>query len=179
MGCSLANIKGLVDGSHTGPIGILCHRQDHGRARDSLRLTRHNGCVNTGPDSQATPYDEFGGEAFFEPLVAGFYARVADDDLLRPMYPDVDLGPAERRLRMFLIQYWGGPKTYGDERGHPRLRMRHAPFPVTPAAKDRWLLLMGQSLDDVATRQILDPAMREKLWQYLTMAADSMLNTTE
>ena len=135
--------------------------------------------MTTGPDPKATPYDEFGGEAFFEPLVAGFYARVAGDDLLRPMYPEADLEPAERRLRMFLIQYWGGPKSYSEERGHPRLRMRHAPFPVTTAAKDRWLLLMGQSLDDVSGEQNLEPAMRERLWQYLTMAADSMLNTTD
>jgi hemoglobin len=113
------------------------------------------------------------------PLVAGFYSRVANDDILRPMYPEEDLEPAERRLRMFLVQYWGGPKTYGEERGHPRLRMRHAPFPVTRAAKDRWLLLMSQSLDDVATEQDLDPAMREQLWQYLTMAAESMLNTVD
>jgi hemoglobin len=135
--------------------------------------------VTSGPDSKAAPYDEFGGEAFFVPLVAGFYSRVANDDILRPMYPEEDLEPAERRLRMFLVQYWGGPKTYGEERGHPRLRMRHAPFPVTRAAKDRWLLLMSQSLDDVATEQDLDPAMREQLWQYLTMAAESMLNTVD
>ncbi len=135
--------------------------------------------MTTGSDSQTTPYDEFGGEAFFEPLVAGFYARVADDDILRPMYPEADLEQAERRLRMFLTQYWGGPKTYGDERGHPRLRMRHTPFRVTTAAKDRWLLLMGQSLDDVAAAQDLDPAMREQLWQYLTMAAESMINATD
>ncbi|MFN8125534.1 MAG: globin [Candidatus Nanopelagicales bacterium] len=119
-------------------------------------------------------YDAFGGEDFFTDLVAGFYARVVTDDLLRPMYPEDDLGPAERRLRLFLMQYWGGPTTYGDERGHPRLRMRHAPFPVTQAARDRWLELMRASLDDNGAD--LDEESRERLWQYLVSAADAMVN---
>ena len=79
-----------------------------------------------------TLYEQFGGSEFFSALVADFYAGVAADDVLRPMYPEDDLGPAEDRLRMFLEQYWGGPKTYGEQRGHPRLRMRHQPFAVTP-----------------------------------------------
>ena len=87
-----------------------------------------------------TPFEEFGGEAFFQALVADFYRGVSADPDLRPMYPEDDLGPAQRRLRMFLEQYWGGPKTYGEQRGHPRLRIRHAPFAVTPDARDRWLL---------------------------------------
>lgn len=125
-------------------------------------------------DSPDTPYDRFGGERFFTDLVAGFYARVAGDNLLRPMYPEADLGPAERRLRLFLIQYWGGPSTYSDERGHPRLRMRHAPYPVTQAARDRWLALMDESLQD--TGADLDPASRDQLWRYLESAADAMMN---
>ncbi len=124
--------------------------------------------------SNETPYDTFGGEKFFTDLVAGFYARVADDDLLRPMYPEADLAPAERRLRLFLIQYWGGPSTYSDERGHPRLRMRHAPFPVTQEARDRWLSLMHESLVDNSAG--FDDNSRTQLWRYLESAADAMMN---
>lgn len=119
-------------------------------------------------------YDRFGGEQFFTELVAGFYQRVAVDDLLRPMYPEADLAPAERRLRLFLMQYWGGPTTYGEERGHPRLRMRHAPFVVDLAARDRWLALMQQSLDDVGAD--LSTEDRDQLWRYLQSAADAMIN---
>ena len=121
-----------------------------------------------------TRYDRLGGEQFFTALVAGFYSRVAGDDLLRPMYPEPDLGPAERRLRLFLMQYWGGPTTYGEERGHPRLRMRHAPFPVDLAARDRWLALMHESLQDNGGD--LDPEVRDELWRYLESAADAMMN---
>lgn len=130
----------------------------------------------SNPSDESSPFAQFGGEAFFDALVAGFYQRVADDELLRPMYPEADLEPAERRLRLFLMQYWGGPKTYGEERGHPRLRMRHAPFPVDEAARDRWLLLMGQSLDEVADDLELSPTLRDKLWTYLTTTANAMMN---
>ncbi len=123
--------------------------------------------------STPTPFDQFGGEAFFTALVAGFYRRVAADPVLRPMYPEADLGPAERRLRLFLMQYWGGPKTYGDERGHPRLRMRHAPYPVDMAAHDHWLAHMRAALDD---QQLPDDLDRE-LWDYLQAAAIAMVNT--
>ena len=127
------------------------------------------------PDaSDLPPYDLMGGEQFFQDLVAGFYRRVATDDLLRPMYPEDDLGPAERRLRLFLIQYWGGPTTYSDERGHPRLRMRHAPYPVDLAARDRWLALMRESLDECGAD--LDPVVRDRLWLYLESAATAMMN---
>ena len=81
-----------------------------------------------------TFYDEIGGAETIRTIVHRFYEGVAGDDVLRPMYPEEDLGPAEERFALFLIQYWGGPTTYGDQRGHPRLRMRHAPFQVTPAA---------------------------------------------
>jgi hemoglobin len=127
--------------------------------------------ADTGYD---TWYDRFGGETFFTTLVHGFYTRVGQDPLLRPMYPEADLAPAERRLRLFLMQYWGGPHTYGDERGHPRLRMRHAPFPIDPAARDRWLELMGASLRESGTN--LDDTAREELWRYLVSAADAMVN---
>lgn len=118
------------------------------------------------------PFDTFGGHAFFTALVADFYAGVADDPLLRPMYPEADLEPAARRLRMFLEQYWGGPTTYSQERGHPRLRMRHAPFPVDEQARDRWLAHMRDALD----RRGLPPELDAALWQYLTSAAHAMVN---
>jgi len=82
--------------------------------------------------SEPTPYERFGGAPFFEALVHDFYQYVAVDPVLRPMYPEADLGPAERRFTMFLEQYWGGPGTYSEERGHPRLRMRHHPYTIDP-----------------------------------------------
>lgn len=117
-----------------------------------------------------TPYEQFGGAPFFEALVAGFYRRVEVDDLLRPMYPEGDLAPAERRLRMFLEQYWGGPQTYSEERGHPRLRMRHVPFPIDAEARDRWLKLMYESIDELG----MEPDLESKLWMYLVQAAFGM-----
>ena len=119
-----------------------------------------------------TPYHDFGGEDFFTALVADFYRGVADDPVLRPMYPEADLGPAERRLRLFLMQYWGGPGTYSEERGHPRLRMRHAPFPVDEQARDRWLAHMRAALD----ARDLPPELDEQMWQYLASAAHAMVN---
>ncbi len=119
-----------------------------------------------------TPYDDFGGEEFFTALVAAFYARVATDDILRPMYPDDDLAAAERRLRLFLMQYWGGPQDYSAERGHPRLRMRHHAFPIDSAARDRWLSLMRAALDE----QNLDDELDFQLWQYCVGAAFAMQN---
>ena len=97
-------------------------------------------------------YDAVGGHQTFVKLIDVFYDGVATDPLLRPMYPEEDLAPAKRRFLMFLEQYWGGPTTYGEERGHPRLRMRHMPFRVTPEAKDRWLFHMrdGRGLPGVA-----------------------------
>jgi hemoglobin len=119
-----------------------------------------------------TLYHRAGGTPFFEALVGSFYAGVASDPILRAIYPEPDLTAAERRLRLFLIQYWGGPRTYDDERGHPRLRMRHVPFGIGPAERDRWLLHMRAAIaatapsDDIAT----------ELERYFTMAADAMRN---
>jgi hemoglobin len=123
----------------------------------------------------ATFYDEIGGEPTFRKLVDAFYAGVADDPVLRPLYPDADLGPANDRLRMFLEQYWGGPGTYSEERGHPRLRMRHAPFRVGPTERDAWIRHMRDAVDSLG----LDPAHRKTLWDYLERAAMFMVNTTE
>lgn len=120
-----------------------------------------------------TPYDAFGGEEFFTALVTDFYSGVASDPVLRPMYPEDDLQPAQRRLRLFLMQYWGGPTTYSDERGHPRLRMRHVGFRIDEAARDRWLAHMRTALD--ARR--LPPELDGQLWQYLESAANAMVNT--
>ena len=123
----------------------------------------------------STYYDAMGGEEFFTKLVAGFYEQVKGNEILAPMYPPEDLEGAERRLRMFLEQYWGGPKTYGQERGHPRLRMRHAEFHVNHAARDEWLRCMENSLSKLD----IEPSMREELWGYLTSAADAMVNKFE
>ena len=122
-----------------------------------------------------TPYELFGGSAFFEPLVHAFYERVAHDDVLRPMYPEGDLAPAERRLRMFLEQYWGGPTTYDDERGHPRLRARHMPYRIDGAARDRWL----RHMHDAMVEQDMSADNESALWQYLLGAAFAMQNTDD
>jgi truncated hemoglobin YjbI len=125
----------------------------------------------------ATFYDEIGGHATFERLVSRFYAGVATDDGLRPMYPEDDLGPAADRLRMFLEQYWGGPTTYSEQRGHPRLQMRHSPFAIDHDARARWLTHMRAAVDDLVADGTLDPAHEAVLWTYLERAALSMVNT--
>jgi hemoglobin len=123
--------------------------------------------------SPASFYAEVGGAPVFDKLVARFYEQVADDPVLRPLYPEEDLGPAEDRLRMFLEQYWGGPRTYSEQRGHPRLRMRHAPFKVGPIERDAWLRCMRVAVDEAG----LDDQHRAMLWQYLEFAAASMVNS--
>jgi hemoglobin len=120
-----------------------------------------------------TLYDVIGGEPTFRLLVDRFYAGVAADPMLRSLYPEDDLGPAADRLRMFLIQYWGGPHTYAELRGHPRLRMRHAPFAIDEAQRDAWLLHMRTAVDSLH----LDPDANRLLWNYLSTAADSLRNT--
>jgi hemoglobin len=122
--------------------------------------------------SARTFYAEIGGEPTFRALVAHFYAGVREDPILRPMYPADDWEGAETRLRMFLEQYWGGPRTYSEERGHPRLRMRHAPFAVDAKARDAWLSHMRAAVDSLDL-----PAEQDAtLWGYLEMAAHSMQN---
>ena len=116
-----------------------------------------------------------GGEETFRRLVDAFYAGVADDPVLRALYPEEDLGPAAERLRMFLIQYWGGPSTYSAQRGHPRLRMRHAPFAINAAARDAWLRHMRAALDTLELPAGYDAA----LWDYLRAAAESLRNVAE
>ena len=118
-------------------------------------------------------YEAVGGEATFTRLVERFYAGVAADPVLRALYPEDDLGPAAERLRLFLIQYWGGPTTYSRLRGHPRLRMRHAPFAINTAARDAWLRHMRDAVDSLE----LAPAHEQVLWTYLSGSAEAMRNT--
>jgi hemoglobin len=117
-------------------------------------------------------YEAVGGEETFRRLVSRFYQEVAKDSQLRPVYPSRDLGPAEEHLRLFLIQYWGGPGTYSERRGHPRLRMRHARFAIGAAERDAWLRHMRTALDELE----LDEARDAQLWDYLVMAAHSLVN---
>jgi hemoglobin len=122
--------------------------------------------------ADASFYDLVGGSETFDRLVHRFYQGVADDPLLRPLYPEPELSGAEHRLRTFLEQYWGGPKTYGEERGHPRLRMRHVPYKIGFAERDAWLKHMRDSIDELELPADLDAL----LWNYLTSAADSLVN---
>ena len=120
----------------------------------------------------STFYEQAGGEKFFADLVSQFYAVVATDPILRPMYPETDMKGAAQRLQWFLEQYWGGPSTYQENRGHPRLRMRHAQFSITHEARDAWLNAMHQAVNGVE----IDPALKGELWSYLEMAANSLVN---
>ncbi len=122
-------------------------------------------------DDEPTAYERWGGEKFFTGLVERFYAGVAGDPLLRPLYPD-DLTEPTTHLALFLMQYWGGPRTYSEERGHPRLRMRHAPFAIGTAQADAWLRHMTEAVRSAG----LDPADQRELLDYLEMAARSLIN---
>jgi hemoglobin len=123
-----------------------------------------------------TLYDRVGGESFFVDLVDRFYLGVAGDPLLRPLYPD-DLSEPSAHLALFLVQYWGGPGTYSEQRGHPRLRMRHAPFVIGPAERDAWLRHMNGALGDLQAASRITEADAEELRSYLQMAANTLLNT--
>lgn len=127
-------------------------------------------------ESPQSFYDAVGGADTFRAIVARFYALVADDEVLRPLYPADDMDGAEERLRMFLEQYWGGPRTYSERRGHPRLRMRHVPFPIGPAQRDAWLRCMHTAIAEVDAATLGDDH-RRALLDYLQMAADAMVNT--
>ena len=124
-------------------------------------------------ESQApTFYEQVGGEPTFRRLVHRFYQEVAADPELRRVYPSRDLGPAEEHLVLFLMQYWGGPATYNETRGHPRLRMRHRFFAIGPAERDAWLGHMRTAVDELD----LDAGLDAELWEYLVMAANSLVN---
>jgi hemoglobin len=122
---------------------------------------------------QVSVYEAAGGMPFFEALVDRFYEGVAADPVLVRLYPEPDdLSGARHRLTLFLAQYWGGPPTYGQERGHPRLRMRHAPFAIGPDERDRWLTHMRAAIDSLSP----EPEVRAKLEEYFGFAAESMRN---
>jgi hemoglobin len=126
-------------------------------------------------DRATTVYDALGGLPFFEELVERFYRRVATDLLLRPLYPD-DLAASKRHLTLFLAQYWGGPTTYSDERGHPRLRMRHAPFIIGEPERDAWLRHMAAALDSLVEERDVHPVVEAHLLEYFSNTADAMVN---
>ena len=119
-----------------------------------------------------TFYDRVGGSQTFSDLVSQFYARVAVDPILRPMYPETDLREAAERLQMFLEQYWGGPTTYSETRGHPRLRIRHAGFSIASAQRDAWLTCMRDAVSGLE----IEESLKAELWNYLEMAAGSLVN---
>jgi hemoglobin len=149
-----------------------------GRQRTELPVTPAAGPSATGATQAAVPEEAsffvaVGGEPTFRRLVNRFYQGVAADPVLRPLYPEEDLGPAADRLTLFLMQYWGGPNTYSATRGHPRLRMRHAPFRVGPAERDAWLKHMREAVDSL---QLPEPHY-SALWQYLERAAQFMVNS--
>ncbi|WP_420453131.1 globin [Ilumatobacter sp.] len=131
-----------------------------------------------------TLYERVGGEAFFERLVEVFYDAVATDEVLLPLYPEQpDLSGARRRLTLFLVQYWGGPTTYSDERGHPRLRMRHLPFHVGPLERDRWLTHMAAAVETACSERATTGAstlvgVAEELLAYFVPAAEHLRNDT-
>ena len=148
--------------------------------RTTLPVADLSNGTTTGPATDAAPvrpsrtfYDEVGGHETFVRLVDAFYEGVADDPVMRPMYPEQDLGPARWRLTAFLEQYWGGPTTYSEQRGHPRLRMRHAPFAVDLDARDRWLAHFRAGLDSAH----LTAEQDARFWDYVTHAATFMVNT--
>jgi len=121
-------------------------------------------------------FERVGGEPFFVDLVDRFYLGVAGDPLLRPLYPE-DLSESARHLALFLMQYWGGPGTYGEQRGHPRLRMRHAPFVIGPAERDAWLRHMGDALTGLEAESRISGSDAAELRAYLDMAAHQLVNT--
>ena len=120
-----------------------------------------------------TMFEQVGGEDFFVRLVDAFYVGVESDELLHPMYPE-DLTDAKRHFALFLIQYWGGPRTYEIERGHPRLRMRHVPFAITKRARDAWMAAMTSALDSV--RSELTDEQYTEFYEYFDMAAKQLRN---
>lgn len=144
-----------------------------GRPQPSTSGPEPTGPAPDAPvDYSDTFYGQVGGHETFKKIIHVFYQGIAADPLLRAMYHEEDLGPAEHRMLMFIEQYWGGPRTYLEERGHPRLRMRHVPFAVTPEARDRWLAAMRKGVDAAE----LSPMHEATLWDYMERAAHSLVN---
>jgi hemoglobin len=144
----------------------VCGRSEatEGEAREPCDLT----------DETTTLFEIVGGQQFFDALVERFYGRVEADRVLRPVYP-ANLEPGKRALALFLGQYWGGPAAYSAENGHPRLRMRHAPFAIGGRARDAWLSAMLASVDEADAPEIA----RERLSEYFTMASTAMINRAQ
>src|SRR5690625_823033 len=146
-----------------------------------MRLVTHNvisEVSNAHPSRSSRPasfFEAVCGHATFEKLVHVFYEGVAEDPIMREMYPEEDLGPAAERLQLFLEQYWGGPTMYSDTRGHPRLRMRHVPYSIDSDARDRWLKHMRAGVKALE----LAPVHEATLWDYLERAAYSLVNTPD
>jgi truncated hemoglobin YjbI len=153
--------------------GLLpLHGAVFGRTLDGLARSAEAAAGGPRMEPVTSLYDAVGGEPVFRRLVADFYAGVAEDPVLRPLYPE-ELGPAEDRLRMFLVQYWGGPTTYSEQRGHPRLRMRHVAWTVGERERDAWLRIMAAALD----KQDLPEPARAAIWDHVERAAHSLVNT--
>jgi len=123
-------------------------------------------------------YDAVGGQPTFARMAAGFYEQVRTDDILGPMYPADDWEGAENRLAWFLAQYWGGPQTFNEQRGAPMLRRRHMPFPVDRTAAERWLELMGRSLDQI-DEETIPPVYRHAIWDHMQRVAAMLINTAD
>ncbi|MGA8116811.1 MAG: globin [Actinocatenispora sp.] len=140
-----------------------------------MAITPRSTSGSSDDRSVVTFYDAVGGAETFRRLVDVFYEGVAQDPVLRPLYPEEDLGPAADRLRMFLEQYWGGPHTYSEQRGHPRLRMRHNPFTIGVRERDAWLARMRVAVESLR----LPTEYESELWTYLVRAADFMVNSAE
>lgn len=132
----------------------------------------NGGVADPAQPTPSTFYEAVGGAETFRTIVARFYQLVREDEVLRPLYPEDEFDAAEDRLRMFLEQYWGGPTTYSELRGHPRLRMRHSPYTIDTDAHDRWLSHMRAAVE----ARTMDPRDEEELWGYLTSAAFAMIN---
>jgi hemoglobin len=125
------------------------------------------------PTGEQTVFERLGGLPAFERLVDRFYVGIESDPVLLPLYPEQhDLGPARRRLALFLAQFWGGPQTYSDERGHPMLRMRHMPYAIGPVERDRWLLHMAVAVEET----VVDESLRAELMTYFVRAAEHLRN---
>jgi len=131
--------------------------------------------LEISPKQEQTLFDAVGGEPFFTRLVRGFYDQVKEDDLIGPMYPDQDWEGAENRLRWFLVQYWGGPREYQAQRGNPMLRKRHFPFAIGEPEADRWLELMGKSMEQFDDDELPEP-YRAQMWNHMQRVAYMMIN---
>ncbi len=143
------------------------HAAEHQRRQQATEAQQAN-----APAEQTSFYDQVGGEPTFRKLAYEFYRQVEADPEFKAMYPETDLGPAEERLRLFLIQYWGGPTDYSQLRGHPRLRARHMPFHIDSKARETWLTYMGNAMDTLG----LAPLHYDTMWDYFQRAARAMQN---